>query len=273
MFIDLLANVQFRLAEEQVKNETQEKVWISKYMWYINPSLQCPYCQKWLSTERVWVVDEEERKVRRLFLVQGGYRIDLEGCHPHVGAAGRICMGSARTPVEALFAGLSDDAYTKPYDWLPEVLGHECDELMDARDEAYIYCAACDERVSEDDIYRSDNGDCYCSDCYYDNHWFCYRCGESWHVESDEIRNVVDGDYYCESCFDRDFFDCEGCGDNFRKEEYGGDGRCEACYDELWECCSECGADFERTDNALDEEGRCEDCRPKEEQDAESESY
>lgn len=272
MFVDLLTNVQCQLAEELRKKESPEKMWTTAYKWYINPSLQCPYCQEWLPTERVWVVDEDQKKVHRLFFVGGGRRLDTAACHPHV-SSGAICMGDARTPAEALFAGLSSDAYTKPYDWLPKALGHECDELMEAREENYLYCVECENRVRANDAYfSSGSDDPYCSSCFHDNHWSCYECGDSWYVDSDDPRFDVSGDYYCEVCFDRNFFGCEGCGENFGRNDYGGDGRCQDCWDELWECCSECGREFERDDNALDEEGKCIYCRPEEEQDAESES-
>lgn len=271
MLLDFLQSLEMRLLEQREQAKAPpSRIWTTKYKWFINPILQCPYCQDWLETWRVWVVDEDERKVRAVYDLDGGKEIKVSGCHPHVGTAGAICMGSARTPAEALFASLSNDAYVKPFEWLPDVLEHRCDEMDEAEDENYTYCRECEDRIHIDDAYYSEDTDgAYCSDCYWDNHWRCDSCDGEWHIESDECQSEVNGRIYCESCFSQRFFSCEGCYENFSHDDYGGDGRCQECYDELWEACRKCGEDSLRTDEALDPNGLCENCRPPAEEEEE----
>ena len=271
MLLDFLQSLEMRLSEQKERAQVPpSRIWTTQYKWFINPILQCPYCQDWLETKRVWVVDEEERKVRAVYDLKGGKELIVSGCHPHVGSGGKICMGSASTPAEALFASLSSDAFVKPVEWLPDVLGHRCAEMDEAEDEDYTYCRECAGQLHVEDAYYSDStADAYCSDCYWDHHWRCEACDGEWHVDSVECLNVVNGTTYCESCYSQRFFNCEGCYEDFSHDEYGGDGRCTECYWELWEDCRDCGEASLRTAEALDQNGLCEDCRPSAEEEEE----
>lgn len=273
MLLDFLQSLEMRLLEQKERAQAPpSRIWTTKYKWFINPILQCPYCQDWLETQRVWVVDEEERKVRTVYDLDGGEELVVSGCHPHVGPGGKICMGSASTPAEALFASLSSDAYVKPVEWLPDVLGHRCGEMEEEEDEDYAYCRECEDRIHVEDAYYSESIDgAYCSDCYWDDHWRCEACDGEWHVHSMQVSSVINDRTYCESCFHQRFFNCDVCGENFSHNDYGGYGRCQECYDELWESCRVCGEDILRTDEALDQNGLCEDCRPPAEEEEDEE--
>jgi hypothetical protein len=259
--IDFLQAVQFRLDIEKPKL-VSDKIWSTSYKWFVNPILQCPYCKEWLETDRVWVVSEEEKKVMKVYHLQTRKSVNVELCHPHVGTAGRICMGNAQSTSEALFAGLSEDAYIKPYEWLPEELNHECDELVDVGDENVYYCENCGDQLSEDSQYWSDFYEAYyCSECHRGRHWNCWQCGNEWAVD-DEYRYEVDCYNYCSDCFRAKFFECDGCGDVFKLSECAGHGLCDECYVEQYESCQNCGEEFVCDDQELDSNGLCSDCRP-----------
>lgn len=272
--LDFLQNVQLRLLEEQAKKEAPPgPIWSTTYKWYINPILQCNYCKEWLETRRVWVVDEVAWKVVAAYDVGGGRAINVVRCHPHVGSAGAICKGNAQSVAEALFHGLSEDAYEKPYEWLPKVLGHECDEMRARRDENTIICTSCDEEVHIDDSYYSeDTGYRYCGDCYWECHWRCEGCEGEWHEGSRESYHNVDDSAYCSECFSDHYFICEGCDNTFNHIDCAGDNRCQDCYDELWESCVDCRDDHLREDNMLDSNGQCADCRPSAEEEEEEDA-
>lgn len=264
--LDFLQNVQLRLLEEQAKKEAPPgRIWSTAYKWYINPILKCNYCEEWLETRRVWVVDEEAWKVVAAYDVGGGRAINVVSCHPHVGPAGAICKGNAQSVAEALFHGLSEDAYVKPYEWLPEVLEHECPEMDEREDEDYFVCYGCDERFHIDENYYSEYRGCrYCSVCYWEVHWRCEGCDGEWHEDSDEPSHVV-GDYtYCSSCFYDRYFICDGCDETCDNDQYRDEGLCNACYWDRYEECVDCSGVFPRSDCELDSDGRCSECRPPE---------
>ncbi len=216
----------------------------------------------------MWVVNEKELKVVAVFKVAGGKALDVTYCHPHVGPAGAICMGSARTPAEALFHGLSGDAYVQPYKWLPEVLNHQCPEMWEREDEDYFVCDGCERRYDINNNYYSEytNGR-YCSDCYWEVHWRCESCNGEWHGDSNEPRHDVGYCHYCSSCFSERYFICDDCDGTVSNEEYREDGLCNECYDDRYEECVECSGVFSRPDHELDSDGLCSDCRPPEEAD------
>lgn len=269
MLIDFLQNVQFRLLEEQAKRDAPPgREWSTPYKWYINPVLRCPYCEEWVETGRVWVIDEEECKVVALYKVTGGKALNVTTCHPHVGTAGKICMGSACTPAEALFHGLSEDAYVKPYDWLPEVLEHQCAEMDEREDENYIVCDDCGDRYHIDESYYSEYADGhYCSGCYWEVHWRCDQCNGEWHEDSDELSHVVRSYAYCSRCFSDRYFICDGCDETCDNEQYRDEGLCNGCYDDRYEECVDCSGVFPRSDHELNSDGFCSECRPPEEAD------
>lgn len=275
-YLSLLQNAVFAASELQVKRASpQDRKWHFNYKVFINPSVRCSWCNEWLPTKRVWVVDEADFRVRKLWTL-AGKRLDVEACHPHVGTAGRICMGDAKTVSEALFNGLSNDAYVKPKYWLPEVLGHRCEtlgeDLESEYDEDSFTCYGCDGVYHRDDCYYSEETDRdYCRDCFYESHTYCNGCGNDFYDDGNEATiSTPDGDY-CQSCFSDKFFECEGCDEIYRLERLLADDRCEDCWSEKWETCSECGEESERSDNELDDEGLCESCRlePEDEEDCE----
>lgn len=250
-----------RKAEQEPSGSNQ---WHLNYKLCINPKLQCPYCREWLDTLRVWVIDEIENKVRKLWTLDG-HELGVECCHPHVGSAGRICMGDARTATDALFAGLSSDAYISPWEWLPDVLGHECGKLLaerDAEDEHHFTCQECDDRYHEDDVYWSDGGyGPYCSNCYYERYDRCHKCDSEW--ENGELKETPRGEYWCESCFAEQYFECEDCDGTFSNDEYMGYNLCETCWNDRYVSCPECGEDFYRP---VDWTDMCPDCQPEPEE-------
>lgn len=269
MLLDFLQSLEMRLLEQKERAQAPpSRIWTTKYKWFINPILQCPYCQDWLETKRVWVVDEEERKVRAVYHLDGGKEFRVSGCHPHVGPGGGICMGSARTPAEALFASLSNDAYVKPYEWLPDVLGHQCPEMDEREDEDYFVCDGCEDRYHIDENYYSEYMDSrYCSDCYWEVHWRCDHCDGEWHEDSSEPRYDVNNYIYCSSCFSDRYFICDGCDETVSNDQYREEGLCNACYDDRYEECVDCSGVFPRSDYELDSDSRCSQCRPPEEAD------
>lgn len=87
-----------------------------------------------------------------------------------------------------------------------------CDGQAVSRDET---CCECGCRVNEDRIYRNNNGDVYCSDCYYENYTCCEHCESD--VDRNDMNNItLDGNdtYVCDSCL-RYLYQCEECGNYF----------------------------------------------------------
>lgn len=265
MLLAFMQSLEMRLLERRERAEAPpSRIWSTNYKWFINPILQCPYCQEWLETRRVWVVDENELKVKAVYDLGGGEELDVAGCHPHVGPGGRICMGSASTPAEALFAGLNSDAFVKPVEWLPNALGHRCGELDEAEEEEdRIYCRECEDQLQVDEAYYSESSyGVYCYDCYWERHWRCDRCDGEWCADGYEASYDVGGSIYCRECFTADYFLCEGCEETVNHRDCAGDNRCQNCYAGLWESCVDCGNAHLRADNMLDANGQCPNCRP-----------
>lgn len=270
-FISILQSAALQASELIPKREEATDLrWHLNYKWLINPPVQCPWCKDWLPTGRVWVVDEAERKVRRVWKLNGE-RLNVKACHPHVGSGGMICMGSAPTAVDALTASLSTDAYVQPKQWLPEELGHRCPTMGDSLDdgdeddEDHFICVSCGTRGHNDDRYVSDyTEDDYCDSCYWDVHTSCCNCGVDFHEnQSNGTISTPDGEY-CNVCISSRFFECDGCDEVFRLDQCMADNRCESCYSEKWESCSQCGEESEVADGELDDNRLCENCRPQE---------
>jgi hypothetical protein len=272
-YLSLLQGAALRASEREAQRAAPTDFkWHFNYKVFVNPSVRCSWCNEWLPTKMVWVVDEKECRVRKLWTLEGE-RLDVEACHPHVGTAGAICMGDAQTVSEALFSGISNDAFidSKPIKWFPEVLGHRCEtlgeDLESEYDEDSFTCYGCDGVYHRDDSYYSEETDRdYCSDCFYESHTNCYGCGNDFYDDGREATISTPDGYYCQSCFSDKFFECEGCDEIFRLERLLADDRCEDCWSEKWETCDQCGVDFEREAKELNEDGLCFVCGPIEEE-------
>lgn len=268
-FISMLQSAALQASELVPKREDATDLrWHLNYKWLINPPVQCPWCKEWIPTQRVWVVDEVEKKVRRVWLLNGTC-ISPESCHPHVGGGGLICMGNAPTAVDALTASISNDAYIKPWRWFPNELDHKCETMGDAldsdEDERYETCVNCEEYVSQDEAYFSEYTDSYyCEGCYWEYHTSCGWCGADFHQDGSESTTTTPEGECCNRCFGSYFFTCEGCDEVMRLTAELGDDRCEDCYWEKWESCRQCGKETEISDNELDDNNLCENCRPQE---------
>jgi hypothetical protein len=83
----------------------------------------------------------------------------------------------------------------------------------DCTDSKYI-CDNCGDGVHEDDMYCTDYGDTYCSDCYHELFAYCECCDST--IDREEIIECHDGRntyYYCEDCAQKkNFYKCEDCG-------------------------------------------------------------
>lgn len=234
MWEDFLQNVQFKMLTAVVAAENNKsKTWSSAYKWFINPVILCPYCREWLETKRVWVVDEDNCKVVRLFELDGR-PLRAECCHPHVGAAGAICMGTASNVTQALFSSLnSEDAYVKVEEWLPEILNHECEEMLRGTRNEYVSCYKCYSDVHIDEIrYSEFDAKPYCCDCYNAKHWTCNDCGDDFHMETGIPYYEVKYEVVCDFCFTQKYFTCEKCDDHFANTERGDDNLCVECFEE-----------------------------------------
>lgn len=103
-----------------------------------------------------------------------------------------------------------------------------------------IYCCTCDERIHDDEIYRSECGDEYCESCHSHRFATCERC--SCEVDTDyegasEVRNGRWAEYWCDSCDSTDADTCYGCDERFRHDyldTFSEDGElyCESCMPE-----------------------------------------
>lgn len=287
--IDFLQQVALRASELQAsipRSETRE--WKLNYKMLFNPKLHCPFCEEWIESGRVWMVDEAERCVKRVWKLDGTH-INVDGCHPHVGAGGRICMGSARSTSDALVAGIAgSDDFVRAWDWFPEELGHSCPNLERAAEvgqynrhaddpfeddhDGEAYCDACEDYYPEEDVYFCDlNESRYCDGCWADRHDSCENCGDGIHTHDGESSYEVEGRYgtifVCEYCYNQNYFTCTECDKGLRNEKHQEYGICVDCWEEDHFRCSECeewkdnGSSSDLAGVCNDCSYRCEDCR------------
>lgn len=73
-----------------------------------------------------------------------------------------------------------------------------CNECLDNN---YTRCDRCSEIIHNDDVYRVNNYDVYCEDCFSNCTTSCHNCGEYY---TDDYLNYCEDDdyYYCDSCYD-----------------------------------------------------------------------
>ena len=77
-------------------------------------------------------------------------------------------------------------------------------------------CHKCEELFEKSDGIKSEDGDWYCEDCYYDNYFHCAHCDCEQNID-DGL--VYDGDRYCSECFYERFGLCDGCSASFRQDD------------------------------------------------------
>jgi len=156
-------------------------------------------------------------------------------------------------------------------------------------------CYSCGCEIDEDDAYSNNNGETFCSDCFYDRYFYCEKCGETYNNEDQISFNgssycedcanekgihecsdcdgtsdtcyCVDGDYYCEECYCDKFTRCEGCDEDYENSDVkeGPDGKyyCPDCYSEKFTECAECADDFEDVTEGPDGKSYCDECYDK----------
>ena len=61
------------------------------------------------------------------------------------------------------------------------------------------FCEVCGSRLEEGEVYHSDNGECYCSSCYYEIYTSCHHCGNEIDIENATWAEVR-GEFYCHRC-------------------------------------------------------------------------
>ena len=120
------------------------------------------------------------------------------------------------------------------------------------------YCEICNERISEDEMFSTDNGSLLCGECFSDNYTYCENCNTI--VENEEIRGV-DNELLCEDCFNDKATYCEDCGNPVKHDDAiinaSEEPICSSCLIHYTECktCEE----FVKT-NDLNDEGICSYC-------------
>jgi len=268
--IDFMQQVALRASELQSaipKGESRE--WKLGFKMLHNPKLHCPFCEEWIASGRVWVVDEDSYTVKRVWKLDGT-KIHVDGCHPHVGSGGRICMGNARSASDALIAGIAGrDDFIRAWDWFPRELGHTCENMDRAREcgrfdrhaddpfeddhDGERYCESCDYYYDEDGMYFCDHSDrVYCPDCWHDSHNDCEDCDGDIHTHADESSYEVEGRYgtkqVCESCYTDNYFTCALCDGGFRNDKHQKDGVCVSCWAETHSDCENCSQEFDKSE-------------------------
>jgi len=108
----------------------------------------------------------------------------------------------------------------------------------DWEDEDFYCCDDCGNSVPNGDVCSTPDGRFLCEDCFNDNHFYCYRCGNTYN--NDNEFNVNDTSW-CERCATNHACYCEVC------EEFSLD----ICEDHH---CDECGEDFPDLEEHLQQE-------------------
>lgn len=132
-------------------------------------------------------------------------------------------------------------------------------------DEHTCSCYNCECDIDEDDSYTDDDGDTYCSNCWYETHADCDSCGNS--AYRDDM-NYVNGDLWCENCTDNRATMCCACDEyhpDSQKHYDTPDGMmCDDCFDESqYNICDVCHEIFDASEvkvNCI-----CDECMPDDE--------
>lgn len=123
------------------------------------------------------------------------------------------------------------------------------------------FCDTCGIRLSDDDIYSTDDY-VLCYDCYYENYFYCQKCGENCHSDDRVCIQDEDIDVCCD-CADNCYYQCEHCNSYYSSEgmynTHYNECICEGCLDEDYICCEGCGEYFTPSD--INNHGLCKDCR------------
>lgn len=159
-----------------------------------------------------------------------------------------------------------DDMY-----WVRDGRGNERHVCQGCREDNYSYCDRCEEYYPNDHVTYVEDADCdYCDDCLAEYCECCEECGE-YHLR-ENMHQVSGGAWVCDDCLDNYTY-CEKCGEYVRDDEvfevFKEDGTptfvCSDCRDEFYAECEDCGRYFEK--DAV-QDGRCPDCRAKDEEEA-----
>jgi hypothetical protein len=91
----------------------------------------------------------------------------------------------------------------------------DASEVSGTLGESGVECCACGCRVSEEDLYSDDNGECYCESCYCETFTTCEHCHDVVRHEDTQMVHVVGyrGRHYqetwCDHCVNTDAVTCE----------------------------------------------------------------
>jgi len=109
-----------------------------------------------------------------------------------------------------------------------EEFGLQNSDGIALNDSGYCSCSSCGYRMHEDDAYYDDDHDVYCSSCWHDRYFYCYKCSNA---TSHDEGVVYEGDSYCERCAERKgIVSCEFCDDTTTDYHVTTDGECMCCY-------------------------------------------
>lgn len=134
---------------------------------------------------------------------------------------------------------------------------HRGDYLLcrDCQEGNTYTCAACGERISEDESYYDEHTDeTLCESCYHDRYVRCAGCGEMLYRDGDGVYADPTGgnDYYCETCYYDTFSHCDYCENDVRADELqeiNGQYVCDDCLRSYFTQCDTCG-EYVENDNA-----------------------
>lgn len=231
---------------------------------FIDPTVRCPWCEQWIHTRRVWLVDDKWAVLKGCWFLNGE-PVDKEKfiIHPHVCNADKsICLGTTSIPSTALFASItSGHHYYSTEHWF-EQLGHNCPNTpkticnvcnrMYFHDEGYslsygqnnyrvcsidcfnvanlFRCTTC---FSERELYEPQDRDKLCEQCWINNTVECSFCTNrdySW-----RIHRTPDIEFVCQRCHPDHFKKCSNCLCFLHNSEIMEDGICRYCEYEIEE--------------------------------------
>jgi len=237
----------------------------------VDPEVGCPMCPEWVRTNRIWIVDEDSREMLRVYRSGTGRKIRSE-VHPHVGANGKICMGSAGSIGEALWGRVNTmSVFWEPREWFQE-MGHDCHEWDEEEDDDTVVCEECEERYEEGDIRHYEGPDrLLCDGCWRAVSVCCDNCEERIYTGSDEgLTEVLVGsgkwEDWCDRCFEATTtcWECEETWDEREISYVEKRGFCPDCKPEKAGVCEECSEEKLLENLAETEEGEtvCRQCGP-----------
>ncbi len=133
--------------------------------------------------------------------------------------------------------------------------------------DCYIYCAGCDERISQEDA-SSDGWDSYCYSCFEERFTCCAQCGETIRFDACGTHEVEGGEYVCQYCKGAYYSVCGVCDElvHTNTKMHGsirvdGESTCRECAADYTSCFN-CG-DAHITDHMTEQQGQlvCDCCR------------